>query len=240
MALADFIQALQEQDVVYSTPPQPSIRVIPPEQQFIKIIPPESLEEQPQQVTPKVIKLKIKQKPASTPDIVSNANQTTVESNNVQPVQQQQPKLQPVQHKPVLQPVQKEQPVQQTVRVQPVKQEPVIQQAQYDIPKYEPKVTQTPKPQSQPVVQQEIKVEPVQPKELTDEDIFNSTGTEYSKKTIWFEYFEKAKNSRKSNPIVDRMKVGRFTITPDNKVLLLPDYDIVGKDPDDVLKDKWF
>ena len=29
-------------------------------------------------------------------------------------------------------------------------------------------------------------------------------------------------------------------ITPDNKVLLLPDYDIVGKDPDAVLKDKWF
>ena len=45
---------------------------------------------------------------------------------------------------------------------------------------------------------------------------------------------------KKTNPIVDRMKLGKFTITPDNKVLLLPDYDIVGKDPDDVLKDKWF
>lgn len=76
--------------------------------------------------------------------------------------------------------------------------------------------------------------------ELIEDEIFNSTGTEYSKKTIWMEYFQKAKNSRKKNPIVDRMKVGRFTITPDNKVLLLPDYDIVGKDPDDVLKDKWF
>lgn len=76
--------------------------------------------------------------------------------------------------------------------------------------------------------------------ELIEDGIFNSTGTEYSKKTIWMEYFQKAKNSRKKNPIVDRMKVGRFTITPDNKVLLLPDYDIVGKDPDDVLKDKWF
>ena len=46
--------------------------------------------------------------------------------------------------------------------------------------------------------------------------------------------------SKKANPIVNRMKIGKFTITPDNKVLLLPDYDIVGKDPDDVLKDKWF
>lgn len=46
--------------------------------------------------------------------------------------------------------------------------------------------------------------------------------------------------SKKSNEVVNRMKLGRFTITPDNKVLLLPDYDIVGKDPDDVLSDKWF
>ena len=76
--------------------------------------------------------------------------------------------------------------------------------------------------------------------ELTDDEIFINTGTELSKKSIWMDYYEKAKRSRKSNPIVDRMKIGRFTITPDNKVLLLPDYDIVGKDPDDVLKDKWF
>ena len=74
----------------------------------------------------------------------------------------------------------------------------------------------------------------------SDEVLFIKSGTEISKKSIWMEYFNKAKISKKTNPIVDRMKLGKFTITPDNKVLLLPDYDIVGKDPDDVLKDKWF
>ncbi len=236
MALQDFIQSLQEQDIVYSTPPQPSIRVIPPENQCIKIIPPESPVLEP---TPKVIKLKIKQKP--------------VEQTPVQPIVQpqvQKPILQPVTHEPEhqkLQPVSRpvEQPqvqpvVQQSVQ-QPAPQPQVVQQPvqqkqqqpQAVIPKYTPPDDD----EISSVLQSDV---PQEPRELTDDDIFNSTGTEYSKKTLWMEYFEKAKNSRKSNPIVDRMKVGRFTITPDNKVLLLPDYDIVGKDPDDVLKDKWF
>ena len=242
MALQDFIQALQEQDVVYSTPPQPSIRVIPPENQCIKIIPPESAVLDP---APKVIKLKIKQKPAEPAAPVQQTQQQVL-----QPVQQkpQQSILQPVNRepeKPKLQPVSK--PVEQTVQPQVqqsqpqvqrqpqvVQQQPTVQRPQGVIPTYTPPDDDD----IDTVLQSDIP--PQEPRELTDEDIFNSTGTEYSKKTLWMEYFIKAKNSRKSNPIVDRMKVGRFTITPDNKVLLLPDYDIVGKDPDDVLKDKWF
>ncbi len=240
MALQDFIQSLQEQDIVYSTPPQPSIRVIPPENQCIKIIPPESAVLDP---TPKVIKLKIKQKPAES---VAPVQQTQpVQQQVLQPVQQkpQQSILQPVNRepdKPKLQPVSK--PVEQIEQPQVVQQpqqqvqvqKPIVQRQQEVIPTYTPPDDED----ISTVLQSDIP--PQEPRELTDDDIFNSTGTEYSKKTLWMEYFEKAKNSRKSNPIVDRMKVGRFTITPDNKVLLLPDYDIVGKDPDDVLKDKWF
>lgn len=209
MALQDFIQSLQEQDIVYSTPPQPSIRVIPPENQCIKIIPPESVVANPP--APKVIKLKIKQKPVNVePQIPNNQSQQTVQK--------------PQQQKPILQPVSK--PNKEIVEhtVEPIVQ-PTIQQKQETIPKYTP-------PNTKPNIET--------PTQITDDDIFNSTGTEYSKKSIWMEYFIKAKNSRKSNPIADRMKLGRFTITPDNKVLILPDYDIVGKDPDDVLKDKWF
>ena len=29
-------------------------------------------------------------------------------------------------------------------------------------------------------------------------------------------------------------------ITPDDHIANLPNYDVVGKDPDDILKDKWF
>lgn len=90
-----------------------------------------------------------------------------------------------------------------------------------------------------------LKKPPLEPKkpekqEEKADEIFIKSGTEKSKYNIWIDYYNKAKASKKSNPIVERMKIGRFTITPDDKVLLLPDYDIVGKDPDDVLKDKWF
>lgn len=229
MALADFIQALQEQDVVYSSPPQPSIRVIPPENQSIKIIPPESPVLEPP--APKVIKLKLKQKPVNVDPVETVATKQT----------QTQPSQVLQSAKPKLQPVSKPQTMVST-------QQPTIQQTQEVIPTYTPQNVHVQKPieQPQPKVQQPIQTSAqdyttqTESKPLTDDDIFNSTGTEYSKKQLWMEYFIKAKNSRKSNPIVDRMKVGRFTITPDNKVLLLPDYDIVGKDPDDVLKDKWF
>ena len=199
MALADFIQALQEEDIVYSEPRQDSIRVFPPEQQTIKTtqLEPEIISEQP-----KVIKLKMKKKPVESsiqPVFVSSEEKPpeTVESKK------QQLKL--------------------TGRVE----KPIVDSSKQEVKASKPNIESS-KP----------KVEPV--KEETDDDIFMKTGTESSKKEIWLGYFNQAKNSRKKNPIVDRMKIGRFTITPDNKVLLLPDYDIVGKDPDDVLKDKWF
>lgn len=217
MALADFIQSLQSQDIVYSTPPQPSIRVIPPEKdECLKVIPPDgpvtgkvelkSNEPKPQVLVeekpaPKTIKLKIKQKQVPTNEPASTTN-TSTESIKV-----------------ISQPTESEIKKSTVTSVSP----PI----ETKVPEYK----QEPIKVSQPIEQ---------PRELTDDEIFNSTGTEYSKKDIWIDYFNKAKSSRKSNPIVERMKIGRFTITPDNKVLLLPDYDIVGKDPDDVLRDKWF
>ena len=124
-------------------------------------------------------------------------------------------------------------PVQQPLNIQPQVQ-PKKEELKPNIqPKSDPI-----KPKVEPKVIEEKPIEKTQ--EMIEEDLFNNTGTEYSKKELWLENYHKATSSRKSNPIVDRMKIGRFTITPDNKVLLLPDYDIVGKDPDDILKDKWF
>lgn len=115
-------------------------------------------------------------------------------------------------------------------------------------PKEQVQDTQTAQP-----IQQEVQPTPVtekvEPKEepipqllqqATEEELFIKSGTEDSKKAIWFDYFAQAKASRKHNPVVDRMRLGKFTITPDNKVLILPDYDVVNKDPDDILKDSWF
>ena len=186
MSLVDFMQQLQDQDnIVYSEAPEPSIRVIPPEKTCTKIIPPESTVITP----PTTIKLKIKQK-------------------NVE-IKQETP-----------------------IQVEPSKN---------NIIKKPPSSNETEMvQQSASSIQQPVKQTNITNQYTSDEEIFINTGTELSKKSIWMDYYEKAKRSRKSNPIVDRMKIGRFTITPDNKVLLLPDYDIVGKDPDDVLKDKWF
>lgn len=218
MALQDFIQALQEQDVIYSTPPQPAIRVIPPEDRCIKVIPPEN---PVLDTKPVVIKLKLKPKQSETNTVntqsIQNNSQLDINTNT----------------NLVLQPVSK--PQEQIVVHEPVQNsESNIEILKYNIP-----VESKQEPVVQPTIEKPTE-NIIEPKDLTDEDLFNNTGTEYSKKSLWMEYFEKAKSSRKSNPIVDRMRVGRFTITPDNKVLLLPDYDIVGKDPDDVLKDKWF
>ena len=194
MALSDFIKALQQDDVVFSEPEKPSIRVIPPEKPQITVIPPDSYMQQPKEpeVKPKVIKFKLNFK---------NQNTSTQEQKTT------------IEDKPVV----NEQPIQKTDVIEPKVEQPI-----------------------EPKVEHQVVEQLVAYKEPTDEELFNNTGTEYSKKAIWMDYFNQAKNSRKKNPIVDRMKVGRFTITPDNKVLLLPDYDIVGKDPDDVLKDKWF
>lgn len=118
--------------------------------------------------------------------------------------------------------------------VQPVAPRPVV-----------PQPVATPQPVQQPVVSTPVKptqtvVSTGSMTQLTDEELFIKSGTEDSKKAIWFEYLEKARTSTKKNQIVDKMKIGRFTITPDNKFLILPDYDVVGKDPDDILKDSWF
>ena len=143
--------------------------------------------------------------------------------------------LNPVQ-KPVSQPVQ--QPIQSVVQPQPQPQVQQVQQLPVQEVVYTPPVKQE-VPVQQPVYKQP-EPPPVSTTELTDEELFIRSGTEDSKRTIWMDYFAQAKASRKHNPVVDRMRVGRFTITPDNKVLILPDYDVVGKDPDDILKDSWF
>lgn len=229
MGLVDFMQTLQEQDITYSPEPEQTIRVIPPEKSSvgIKIIPPET--EQTTQKQPLKLKLKMKQ---PVQNVTAQSTQT-VRAINEPPKQVVQQVVQPTIIKPTVQP-------------QQVVQQSVVQQ-----PQVQP-IQQTVQPtQTVQQVQQVQNVEPIeeqpqvqQPIEKTKEEILNelfiSSGTEDSKKNLWIEYYNRAKTSRKQNIIVERMKIGKFTITPDNKVLILPDYDVVRKDPDDILKDHWF
>lgn len=214
MSLVEFMQQLQDQDnLVFSEAPEPSIKVIPPEKPiYTKVIPPEGISSKP----PTKIKLNINKK------TVEVDNKELQSLNNTVDNKHQILKSPPKQNDSN---IIKQQPKQQDF--QNNNQQQIVnnsQQVNND--------NTTTKQQTQQIKQQN--------QQLSDEALFINTGTEISKKNIWLEYYHKAKSSRKSNPIVARMKLGRFTITPDNKVLLLPDYDIVGKDPDDVLKDKWF
>ena len=227
MSLVDFMQQLQDQDdsIIYSEELEPSIRVIPPDKICTKVIPPESEVIKP----PTVIKLKINQQQLvlQNNDTSNTAAQSQIQ-NISNPIQTQPiaPVQEPIQN--IVQPV--TQPTQQVVVIKQDINEP-IQQV----------VTQQPALIIEEPSENIITPICSEPEILSTEDtLFNKSGTELSRKAMWIEYYVKAKGSRKSNAIVDRMKLGRFTITPDNKVLLLPDYDVVGKDPDDILKDKWF
>lgn len=219
MSLVEFMQQLQDQDnLVFSEAPEPSIKVIPPEKPvYTKVIPPEGISSKP----PTKIKLNINKK------TVEVANKQIQSLNNNVDNKHQILKSPPKQNDSN---IVKQQPKQQDVQNN-INQQQIVNNSQ--------QVTNNTISNNQTNINNNTTTKQ-QNQQLSDETLFIYTGTEISKKSIWLEYYHKAKSSRKSNPIVARMKQGRFTITPDNKVLLLPDYDIVGKDPDDVLKDKWF
>lgn len=247
MSVADFIKQLEsnDSDIIYSTAPATTVQIMMPENQdsVVKIIPPindhvnsvNSVDE----VKPKKLKLKMKTKAVPIPvdTVVSGAIPIEIPREEPKTVEPTQSVVQPtyVQQTPVMQPVQQSvQPqVQQTIQPQVQQVQPTVVQQQIQQP-----VIEQPKEEPIEIVQKE----PERPKSAEEllEELFISTGTEYSKRDLWIEYYQKAQASRKSNPISDRIRKGRFTITYDNKLLILPDYDVVGKDPDDILKDKWF
>jgi hypothetical protein len=212
MSLVDFMQELQTQDIVFSTPPEPSIQVIPPEKAVTKVIPPEDTDDEVKK--PTVIKLKIKQTSVSvntkpTPSGEENTN-TTPQTSSIQAESSPPPAPPPVEV--------------------PVAEKTVESTPDVSIPS-------TP---SETAVIKQQPVEDDMPKMSEEDELFLKSGTEISKKPKWIEVYRQAKASRKVNPYVDRCKIGKFIITDTNEVLILPDYNVVGKDPDAILRDKWF
>jgi len=212
MSLVDFMQELQTQDIVFSTPPEPSIQVIPPEKAVTKVIPPEDTDDEVKK--PTVIKLKIKQTSVSVntkpnPSGEENTN-TTPQTSSIQAESSPPPAPPPVEV--------------------PVAEKTVESTSDVSIPS-------TP---SETAVIKQQPVEDDMPKMSEEDELFLKSGTEISKKPKWIEVYRQAKASRKVNPYVDRCKIGKFIITDTNEVLILPDYNVVGKDPDAILRDKWF
>lgn len=121
------------------------------------------------------------------------------------------------------------------LRQPPVDEQPaksILQKPSQPVQKEQPK--EQPKPLTQ---------KPTIPQKPTEEQIveelFLKSGTSMAKRALWYEYYEKAKISRKKNSIVERMKQGKFAITVDNQVLILPDYNIQHKSSSQLLSEKW-
>ena len=227
MALKNFIETLSK-DVKYSEPSTSSVRVIPPEKQSLQVWPPETntITEESKAEPATIEKSDVEKPTASAKEVSVTPPAKPTIKLNIKLKQADRSNAQPVSSftKP-------EEKTDSLTKSEVSAKSSVIETKKEEVS--DTKVEEKSKEKSKP-----LEVE--KPKELTADELFDLTGTETSKKEIWLDYYNRAKNSRKKNVIVDRMKIGRFTLTPDNKPLLLPDYDIVGKDPDDVLKDKWF
>ena len=118
-------------------------------------------------------------------------------------------------------------------RPQPAQEQPIAYK-----PIEKPKVVEPVVDLVQPTIQQPTK--PSVQRDETPDELFLKSKTEISKKDKWMEAYARAQASKKYNPYADRIRAGRFMILPDDSILPLPDYDVMSKDPDDVLRDKWF
>lgn len=102
-----------------------------------------------------------------------------------------------------------------------------------------------PKPQPKPEPKPEVKPQPKEKsiEEMTEAEkvnyLFKRSETPAEKRDVWLDYYYKAQKSRKDNPISKRMKQGKFTVTLDDQVIIMPDMDIYGMSSNDILHQKW-
>ena len=222
MSLKDFMQQLQEQDddVIYSKPPEESIQIIPPSKvdkaknlDAIKIIP-------PKEETPKVIKFKL------------NLNSTVEETKSEVVNKQPEVIIPPSRKTPEIiipnKQVENKRPINQTTNTQRQQQ---TQSKVYNenVNKKEPIKNSSPPPINTPVKKPD-----------KGEELFIRSETPLSKKEIWFEYYNKALKSNKTNFVTDKCRRGRFMINEENKFIVLSDYDTYDKDANEILRDSWF
>ena len=106
-------------------------------------------------------------------------------------------------------------------------------------------------PKQEPVKQQEAQKEVIENKPQKQEEtrelsefekkylLFKKSGTPENKKEVWFEILNKALASKTRNYTSDAIRSGRFYISANDEILLLPKYDFNNKSVEDVLNDKW-
>ncbi len=70
------------------------------------------------------------------------------------------------------------------------------------------------------------------------DNLFKISETKKEYKDVWINVYKEAKESKKSNYIVDKCKRGRFIII-DGKPVILPELDIYGKSSKDIMNIHW-
>ena len=130
------------------------------------------------------------------------------------------------------------------VKVEKKEEKPIITFRFVGKPKQE-------EPKQEPVRQQEVQKEVVENKPQKQEEtrelsefekkylLFKKSGTPENKKEVWFEILNKALASKSRNYTSDTIRSGRFYISANDEILLLPKYDFNNKSVEDVLNDKW-
>lgn len=97
--------------------------------------------------------------------------------------------------------------------------------------------------QKQPEVRQQENKPPIKSQDEIEREkaemLFIQSGTSQFMKVKWFEQFDKAKKSVKSNYVVDKMKRGKFMLNNDGQLLFLPEHETYGKSSDDLLTEHW-
>lgn len=93
-------------------------------------------------------------------------------------------------------------------------------------------------------VRQEEKVVPKQEdKQLSEfekrELLFKKSGTPEIKKTTWLEVYTKAQASKARNITSDTIREGRFYVSMNDEIALLPKYDCASKTVEEIFDDKW-
>lgn len=133
----------------------------------------------------------------------------------------------PVQEKPKPSPV-------VIVPKKEVKTEPIVQKPEPKVEKSEPTPVIVPTKKETSTV-----TEP--PKQVINEVeiLFKRSETPLDKKDLWIECYNKALKSKKVGFTVDKIRRGRFSITEDNQVIFLSEYDTYGKSVGEILNDNW-
>lgn len=135
------------------------------------------------------------------------------------------------------------------VKVEKKEEKPIITFRFVGKPKQEEPKQELPK--QEPVKPQEAQKEVVENKPQKQEEtrelsefekkylLFKKSGTPENKKEVWFEILNKALASKTRNYTSDAIRSGRFYISANDEILLLPKYDFNNKSVEDVLNDKW-